>query len=720
MSNALLSGVSGLQAHQEMLDVAGNNLANLNSTAFKSSRVSFSDLLSETLRGASQPSSATGGTNPMQVGSGVQIASVDRNMTQGSLVNTGQPLDMAIDGSGYFVLNTGDRDIYTRAGAFSVDANFNLVDATTGYKVQRIGSQGVAEGFQDTTSNSIRIPYNIALPAKITSALSFGGNLSSDQNSPTTNVLTSDGHTFLLSSGVVASSATALSSIQGVTVAADDVIRISGTRRDGSYVGGSADGVAYVLSGTDTMGDLLAKISQLYGGTGGELNTADGDTEVAGASDNYVTSTAADATLTIVYDGVTKTLDKNTVTNADLKAALTAAGSAGLDDLVAAINEAFNGVTGASGGVLGGIAKVGASPTDPTRQVLVLESTNFGNVAGMTLSATGIGYANGVATMDTASLASRGTAFHVDGSQNSATGSTATMSNGQIVLTDNASGFSQTMLDLAYQAAAGNPSGAFPLPEYFEVSSAGGADTRNVNFEVFDSQGISHTVSGTFVRRDGGNQWDLVIGSITGGATPVDRRINGIKFLSDGSYGGLTAVTGPDGSPVTDLSQLRITFANDPTNVNTLAVALGTIGKFDGLYQFGGGSAATLSSQDGYAPGWLSSVSVNSDGVLEGVFTNGARRDIAAIKMATFQNAAGLEAVGNNYFEVTTNSGDPVATKAQFGGAGSIRGGALEKSNVDTATEFVNLIQAQNGYQANARTIKVANDMLTELTNLIR
>src|ERR1035437_4298991 len=116
-----------------MLDVAGNNLANINSTAFKGSRVSFSDLLTETLREASQPSATSGGTNPVQIGSGVQVASVDRNMTQGSLVNTGQSLDMAIDGAGYFVLNTGTKDIYTRAGSFSVDPSYNLVDPSTAY-----------------------------------------------------------------------------------------------------------------------------------------------------------------------------------------------------------------------------------------------------------------------------------------------------------------------------------------------------------------------------------------------------------------------------------------------------------------------------------------------------------------------------------------------------------------------------------------------------------
>ncbi|HUT60899.1 MAG TPA: flagellar hook-basal body complex protein, partial [Phycisphaerae bacterium] len=189
MSNALLAGVSGLQAHQKMLDVAGNNLANLNTNAYKASRTTFSELLSETLADSSQPTSDTGGTNPMQIGSGVQVASVDRDMSQGPLVNTGQPLDMAIEGTGYFVLNDGQKDVFTRVGAFTVDGEYYLVDPGNGYRVQRIGSEGVSEGFQVATSDAIRIPYEVALPAKVTTEISFSGNLSADVANPTTNVL---------------------------------------------------------------------------------------------------------------------------------------------------------------------------------------------------------------------------------------------------------------------------------------------------------------------------------------------------------------------------------------------------------------------------------------------------------------------------------------------------------------------------------------------------
>jgi flagellar hook protein FlgE len=168
MSFALSSGVTGLQAHQQMLDVAGNNLANVNTTSFKSSRILFSELLSQTIRKASQPTTTTGGTNPVQMGSGVGVAGIAPNMAQGNIVDTGNPLDLAIEGEGYFVLNDGQQDVYTRAGAFAVDQSNYLVDPSTGYRVQRIGQVGEDSGFQDNTSNML-VPYNVAMAAQATS-----------------------------------------------------------------------------------------------------------------------------------------------------------------------------------------------------------------------------------------------------------------------------------------------------------------------------------------------------------------------------------------------------------------------------------------------------------------------------------------------------------------------------------------------------------------------
>ena len=147
---------------------------------------------------------------------------------------------------------------------------------------------------------------------------------------------------------------------------------------------------------------------------------------------------------------------------------------------------------------------------------------------------------------------------------------------------------------------------------------------------------------------------------------------------------------------------------------------MGTIGEFDGLTQLAGNSTAVARNQDGYEKGTLSSVSVDNEGIVIGAFSNGIKMDIATIQIAVFQNPGALESIGGGYFSGSANSGTAVATQGMTAGAGSIHGGALEKSNADVATEFVKMIQAQNGFQANARTIRVANEVLRELTNLIR
>jgi len=545
MSNALMSGVAGLRAHQQMLDVAGNNLANVNTYAYKASRVGFAEQLAQTLREATQPSSTVGGTNPQQVGSGVMVASIDRGMAQGNLVNTGAPLDLAMDGQGFFVLHDGEQEVFTRVGHFEIDADYNLVDPGTGYRVQRIGNAGEAEGFQDLGSDHIRIPYDVALPASATTRVTFNGNLSASNVAVGTSVLTSGVNFTVLSA--LCTGTTALADLDQTSgLAAGDTITISGTDADGTPVN-----TPWILAGGETMDDLLAQVSGAF------------------------------------------------------------------------------------------------------------------------------------------------------------SGATASLDGGEIRLTDDVAGYSQTDLLLSYTPAG---AGTFDLPGHFEMLAAGGNEVRTTSIEVFDSYGIGHVLSVAFVRTDTPGTWDAVLLSVSGGTVAVDdRRITGISFNQDGSFAGSA-----------DDSDFTVRFGGASQPATTLDVDLGTIGQFDGLTQFGGDSTAKAGSQDGYEAGYLASVSASREGDLIGMFTNGVRRTIAAVKVAVFPNPAGLESIGNNYYQSSGNSGDPVPTRALSAGAGAITGGTLEQSNVDIAQEFVSLIQAQNGYQANARTIRVTNDMLRELSNLIR
>ena len=131
-------------------------------------------------------------------------------------------------------------------------------------------------------------------------------------------------------------------------------------------------------------------------------------------------------------------------------------------------------------------------------------------------------------------------------------------------------------------------------------------------------------------------------------------------------------------------------------------------------------SDITLRSQDGFPRGILESFNIGANGVINGVYSNGLTRTIAQVALATFSNLGGLLRDGNNLFTETAASGVAQIGQPGSGGRGSVTGGVLENSNVDLSTEFSELIITQRGYQANARTIRVANEILRELTQLIR
>jgi flagellar hook protein FlgE len=675
MSFALSAGVTGLQAHQKMLDVAGNNLANVNTTAFKASRITFAELLSETIKKASQPTSEVGGTNPLQMGSGVGIAGVSPNMAQGNLMNTGNPLDLAIEGEGYYVLSDGSQDIYSRAGAFGVDADSNLVDPATGYFVQRIGSVGESDGFQTSGISNICVPYDVAMPARATTEVVVSGNLSADATYPTSRaqvIASNIGYT--TNNGTTAVGVTELSDLDQFsgTFSGNGVITFSGYKPDGTSLASATPAVDLTMdvTATTTLNDVLTW-----------LNTDEGTAGVD--EEQTITGTAASGTFTLSYGGeTTGVLDWND-TAGDIETALELL--TGIDDVTVA------------GGPLG------TAGVTVTFDGALVEETD---VALLTVN--DIDLAGG-----TVSVAETTTGRAVQGVLGSE--ATASLVNGKIVITDAIGGYSKTDLEMVYSDAGDDTS--LTMASYFEVLTVGGDEVKNINITVYDTQGGKHVLSAALVRTGTANTWDMILTSITGNIYDVtmgNRRIEGIEFdAGTGSYTGLNTTIGDD-------AEFVVTFGHDTTSSQTIAISMGTVGQLDGLTQFAGNSTAVAREQDGYEAGRLTTVSVDNEGTVIGAFSNGIKKNIATIQIALFQNPAALESMGSGYFSTSANSGEAVATQALTGGAGSIHGGALEKSNADVATEFVNMIQAQNGFQANARTIKVANEILRELTSLIR
>lgn len=189
MIRSMSSALSGLRNHQVMLDVVGNDIANVSTVGFKSSSTVFSDVLTQTLNGATAPGAATGGTNPAQIGLGSRLSGTVQSFTQGAIQRTGRTTDIAIQGDGFFVVNNGNENLYTRAGSFTLDATGNLT-TPDGMLVQ--GWQADGTGVINTNAGitPVKIRVGELLPPTQTSNVDLGGNLSADAVIGTATTLT--------------------------------------------------------------------------------------------------------------------------------------------------------------------------------------------------------------------------------------------------------------------------------------------------------------------------------------------------------------------------------------------------------------------------------------------------------------------------------------------------------------------------------------------------
>ena len=185
MMRSLYSGVAGLKTHQTRMDVIGNNIANVNTTAYKSSSMTFSELMSQTTQKASGANATTGvgGTNAKQIGLGVKAGAINTAITtQGSAQSTGNPFDIMITGDNFFVVSNGSENFFTRDGSFYVDGAGNLAMTSTGYNVMGWGVDKTTGNIKQDTVTALRImsSANMTYPPEATSQANISGIL--DQN----------------------------------------------------------------------------------------------------------------------------------------------------------------------------------------------------------------------------------------------------------------------------------------------------------------------------------------------------------------------------------------------------------------------------------------------------------------------------------------------------------------------------------------------------------
>ncbi len=750
--SSLFTAISGMRNHQTLLDVISNNVANVNTVGFKAGRVQFRDLLSQTIQGANGSNSATnrGGTNPIQFGAGVSVASIDTLQRQGTFQATGNATDMAINGDGFFISKAGTEQTFTRAGSFRFDSLGRLVDP----------SGGLIQGWSAAISQTdplARMTINATNPANIGNiTITPGQTLQAHE---TQNVK-------LVGNLDAGANATNLANSAGE----------AGTRQ--LTVLDNANGSTTYTVGTTAMTfnvyDSLGNSHQLTGTLTNLSNTQIPEATPGQVYDNntWAWTVDTDPSDTTVH----LALDNSTYTD-PVSGQLVRASSSGMLHFLN--NGALDWVT---------YADRNAEHFGTHWDQLSANDTNV--PGGNILPAAPVppifgGLQNpGEAPIFGAGGSDLSVAdFWADAADEDVHNTTVIGFEGAIVPAGDFTGAS----DLSNPGAVGNPApGDNQLFDNPGVTQTGGgppAPAQDVfallklpivlcyqNIPAGSPIPPASTTAGTLVSMDiagrsaaftppanAVQQWfvqkfDIDWGSVstitqadfdrnidppnaatneTGGPSALPALVSTGDGEMDGMHADLAAGIGGQFNAFGDRrSDLEMPW--DPRVVRT------TLGQRDGLTQDASGHfenvngvnvyktafTARLDSQDGYSQGVLQSVSVDASGKITGVFNTvqgaSVNQELAQVAIATFTNPAGLAKSGDTHFTETANSGSAIIGQALTNGAGSVVGGVVEQSNVDLSEELTNMIVAQRGFEANARLISTSDKILDTLVNLGR
>lgn len=707
---SIFAGVSGLQSHQSFMDLIGNNISNVNTIGFKAGRMTFQEVFALTLRGASRPAN-TGGKNPFQLGAGTTVASIDTMFSQGQLESTELVTDLAIQGKAFFILNDGNRELYTRAGAFTFDANGTLVKANNGYKLQ--GKLADAQGTipVDAAITDLVIPFGQKSAAKATTNISFTGNLSSS-DMPKGTILQSqrvyaieDGDSNV--QGLIArnSSTGVVTDIEGVVANATTVSISLGDRNSDNVIDSDDQfDFTYVAVNTDSPRDfyslnqLVDGINEVLGSTGENLLTASLD-----STTGIITFTKTNATDPLIITSTNGNLQRvlETANDASNLTSTTDAFSrlATGDDLLVNLRNSSGVSLGVSDAITAGAThirikgRIGGRdlPNTADQSLTVDATTKYSELASKVKRAFNITSEEGDVSVN------------VDNGLFQITGDGGT--DNEI---DNVNVYLADATEAAVSAELNNIFDSTPN-NWTEKQAASDAEV-SASATVFDSLGQQHVLTLAF-KKDSkvDNKWFFEVSvnepaEISGGSTGY------ILFNTDGSISKF----------LHDGAATNVSFNPKSGSVNPVTIDLnvGTAGGFQGVTQLGASSSLVASDQDGYGLGELDSISVSEKGEITGSFTNGVNQLIGQLLLATFNNPEGLVRVGESAYVQSANSGTPIRGAAVTAIPSSITPGALEQSNVELAQEFTNMIIAQRGFQASARVVTVSDQFLTEIVNL--
>lgn len=831
MLRALWAGVSGMQAHQVGLDVTSNNIANVNTTGFKSSRANFSDMLYQTQNIGSSPYGDMGGRNAYSVGLGGEVRSTSRLHVQGSTKTTGYSGDLALDGNGFFVLSgdAGKTRVFTRDGRFGFDANGNFVN-NSGYVVQgwvrNISSfertAAVNDNVVDTTGpvTSIQIDPKLVMPARATSIMKVSANLTSADKTDEVNfayALDSKAHTLSTDNNVTYDSngkrhqvaenmgtlftsdgnAMKLQQDQGIWVSYRDAeLNFTGASSPAGGYGNSTQSVK--INGTvisfvnnssstnvSTRDAAITAINNKIDQTGVRAY-ANGSTGIQLINDNSIDGDSNTKNIRIDASSIRPPGNANAFFNSLLATQRTdsAAGVAanvGANGIVSGIAERvtafrykytqqtnlqltsangriFNttedlrrwiqydanimknshaftnsaGATKVTGFSAGGAVNPGMRLTISTYSLVPGDMGGIGGTQSPWSQAGGASPANPQANSGWARLNSVSVTMNAYGQfeiLNKSDGirddDPAAQINGVLGADGNTNNLKITVAN--YQSRQTSSNVLFgQMMKGLSTGNLveGGSSSSTASFKVpklaltyeaYDSLGNKHNVTIEF-RKKNTLEWTFSL-SIPEPAEFVGASGEKRNVLEGGSVvfnrnGGLQSVQ-PNRFIFNPMNG-----AASPQQID-LDFGQNTIGSdFAGLTGTGEKSDVTGGGSDGWASGVMKGYSVDQNGVMMGQFTNGKTIAIAQVAVATFDNDAGLTDEGGNMYREGPNSGQATIGRANRAGNASIKGGYYEMSTADLSEELTQLIVIQRGYQANAKSVTTADQILNTLLGL--
>ncbi|MCE5284782.1 MAG: flagellar hook-basal body complex protein [Pelosinus sp.] len=680
MPRSMYAGVSGLTNSQTRMDVIGNNISNVNTTGFKAGRANFQDMLNQTLQGASSAQGNRGGTNPMQIGLGMSIASIDTLFTDGSTQSTGVASDLAISGDGFFVVADGAKQYYTRAGNFTFDAAGNY-ENSAGMKV--MGWMADANGVLNASGSTVPIvkPSGQTMPAKQSAKTTVTGNLNSSAKNgegATTSVDLYD------------------------SLGAAHKLTQSYYKVNQSGTGGTGTNTWYCKSDVAdiTSGSLKNQYTKMVFNTDGSLQSVGTVTPTVTAPSSTQTSTLTGLQLNDLGAGSYPTTQKLTFSENDNSGL---PHNFSIDFKNTAANTwtyTVNGSTPAATGTITWTPPVAGPPVVPGSYSGFPASFSYTGSDGTTTNTVNLTYPSPVAPGAGTSVA--GTVATAAYTQ------TATMNNLKLST-------STDTQDLGFTAFDTNGDmHAFQMNYTYSAGSNGAIGTWTCNIKDAASQTSLGTAAVTYsggtynftptsfnyTDKNGGIQ--TINLAVTPASAKLPDALAASCNFSDPSTVGISTTESPITFNVAGANSMTVTL--DRTKVT----------------QASDTSSSLTPAQDGYAMGTLSGYSFDGRGVMTGTFTNGQKKTLAQVALANFTNPGGLNKVSDTLYEKSNNSGEPSVGTTGTGGRGTISPSSLEMSNVDLAQQFSDMIITERGYQANSKIITTSDEMLQELNNLKR